>query len=309
MRLRDAHCHFLSRRFFEALGREKYGKEAGKSAEEIATEIGCTAPGEPDELAESWKAELDRNHVTRAALIASTAGDEDSVARAVARHPGRFVGFFMLNPMAPDAKERAERAFAELGLSCACLFPAMHRYPLDHPSVAAVFEAAAAHDRVLFVHCGFLSMESRTRLRLVNSFDFRCGDPLALAAVAGRFPTVPVIVPHFGAGFLREALMAAELCPTIHLDTSSSNAWVKYVPGLTLTEVFRRALNVVGADRLLFGTDSSLFPPGWRRVIYGAQRTVLDELGIEREERAKIFGENFDRIFPPRDDGARAPSP
>ena len=44
------------------------------------------------------------------------------------------------------------------------------------------------------------------------------------ATVAAAFPHVPVIVPHFGGGFLREALMAAEACPNIVFDTSSSNS-------------------------------------------------------------------------------------
>jgi predicted TIM-barrel fold metal-dependent hydrolase len=128
-------------------------------------------------------------------------------------------------------------------------------------------------------------------------FDLRLGDPLALATTCVRFPDVPVIVPHFGAGFFREALMAAEACPNIHLDTSSSNAWVKFVPGLTLTEVFRRALAVAGPERLIFGSDSSFFPRGWRRVLYGAQRTVLDELGVEASVSEKIFSGNFERLF------------
>ena len=298
MILNDTHCHFLSRRCFEAFGREKYGKESQVSAEQVALDLGCEAPGEPDTLADAWIAELDRQHVKRAAFIASTVGDEESVAMAVARHPDRFVGFFMFNPKAADAPARLERAFSELKLRCVCLFPAMHGYFLDSDFVAAVFTAAAKHQRAVFVHCGFFSVEARRKLKLPSRFDLRCGDPLTLATVAAQFPEVPVIVPHFGAGFLREALMAAEMCPNIHLDTSSSNGWVKYVPGLTLAEVFRRALNVVGPDRLIFGTDSSLIPPGWRRVIYGAQRTVLDELGIEKDARAKIFGENFDRIFP-----------
>ena len=297
MTLHDAHCHFLTRRFFEALGREKYPDRAAPSADQIASEIRCQAPGEPDTLADRWIAEMDRHRVARAALIASASGDEDSVSAAVARYPDRFVGFFMLNPTAPDAGERTERAFGQLGLRCVCLFPAMHRYHPDHPAVADVFAAAAKHRAAVFVHCGFLSMEFRSRLQLPNPFDLRCGDPLALAAVAAQFPTVPVIIPHFGAGFFREALMAAEICPNIHLDTSSSNGWVKYVPGLTLTEVFRRALNVIGPDRLIFGTDSSLFPPGWRRVIYGAQRTILDELGTERDAMDQVFSGNFARIF------------
>ncbi len=93
--------------------------------------------------------------------------------------------------------------------------------------------------------------------------------------------------------------MAADLCPNIYLDTSSSNGWVKFVPGLTLAEVYKRALTVVGPDRLIFGTDSSFFPRGWRRVIHGAQRTILDELGVEPKATEKIFGGNFERIFGP----------
>jgi predicted TIM-barrel fold metal-dependent hydrolase len=297
MLLHDSHCHFLSARFYETLGREKYGQQADLAADRVAAEIGWEAPDSPDRLADKWIAELDRNGVSRAALIASVAGDEESVAAAVRRHPSRFVGFFMLNAAAPDAVDRAHRAFTELGLRCACLFPAMHRYRLDDERVSHVFEVASACSGVIFAHCGYLSIEARAKLALPHVLDLRFGDPLALAATAVRFPKVPVIVPHFGAGFFREALMAAEAVPNLHLDTSSSNSWVKFVPGLTLTEVFRRALAVAGPNRLIFGTDSSYFPRGWRRVIHGAQRTILDEIGVEPDSVAKIFGGNFDRIF------------
>jgi uncharacterized protein len=297
MTLNDTHCHFLSARFFESLGREKYGAENGASAEQVAGELGWDPPVSPERVADRWVAELDRHGISRAALIASVPGDEDSVGAAVARHANRFVGFFMLNAAAPDAPERARRGFAELGLRCACLFPALHRYPLDDDRVATIFEVAAAHRAAVFAHCGYLSIEARTRMGLRAALDLRFGDPLALAALAIRFPTVPVIVPHFGGGFFREALMAAEACPTIHLDTSSSNGWIKFVPGLSLTDVFRRALAVAGPDRLIFGTDSSFFPRGWRQVIHGAQSAVLEEIGVEPDTAKKIFGGNFDRLF------------
>jgi uncharacterized protein len=182
-------------------------------------------------------------------------------------------------------------------LRVVALFPAMHRYHLDDPAVDAVFDTAAAAGAAVFVHCGVLTVGVRKRLGLPSLFDLRLGDPLAVANVAARHPTVPVIIPHFGAGFFREALMAVDACPNLHLDTSSSNSWVRFVPGLTLTEVFRRALAVAGPDRLIFGTDSSYFPRGWRRVIHGAQRTILDELGTELEVVNKIFSGNFARIF------------
>lgn len=297
MRLHDSHCHFLSARFYQALGCEKYGQQAAVSADQMATELGWESPGSPESLASRWVAELDRHHVSSAALIASVPGDEDSVAAAVAAHPDRFVGFFAMNPAAPDAAEKAERAFGRLRLRCACLFPAMHRYTFDDERVARIFEIARAHQGVIFAHCGYLSIEARAKLGLRTMLDLRLGDPLALATICVRFSDVPVIVPHFGAGFFREALMAADACPNIHFDTSSSNAWVKFVPGLTLAEVFRRALAVAGPDRLIFGSDSSFFPRGWRRVLYGAQRTVLDELGVEAGVSEKIFSGNFERLF------------
>jgi predicted TIM-barrel fold metal-dependent hydrolase len=297
MILHDSHCHFLSRGFFETLGREKYGRDARVTADAVATELGWEAPGDARALGSRWVDELNRQGVTRAALIASVPGDEETVAEAVAAHPDRFVGFFVVNPVAGDGLDRARLAYGELGLRCACLFPAMHRYSLDDERVAAVFDLASKQGGALFVHCGYLSIEARARLGLPTLLDLRYGDPLALAATAVRFPTVPVIVPHFGSGLFREALMAAEACPTIHFDTSSSNAWIRFVPGLTLVNVFRQALAVAGADRLIFGTDSSFFPRGWRRVICGAQRAVLDELGVEDDVAAKIFGGNFERVF------------
>ena len=241
--------------------------------------------------------ELNRNRVGRAALIASVPGDEESVAFAVRRFPDRFVGFFVMNPAAPGAIERARTGFRDLGLKCACLFAALHRYALDDDRVAELFEVAGAHGGAVFAHCGYLSIEARVRLGLPSMLDLRCGDPLALARTAARFPQVPVIIPHFGAGFFREALMAAEAAPNILFDTSSSNSWIKYHPGVTLTDVFRQALAVVGPDRLLFGTDSSFFPRGWRRVIMGAQRAILDEIGVEPQAREKIFSGNFAKLF------------
>jgi predicted TIM-barrel fold metal-dependent hydrolase len=295
MTVHDAHCHFLSARFFEMLAREKQLQPA--DGDQVAKALGWDAPGAADTLAERWVHELDRHHVTRAALIASVPGDEESVAAAVKAHPSRFIGFFALNAAAPDAEDRARRAFGELGLRCACLFAAMHRYRLDDARVARIFEIAAAHGGAVFAHCGYLSIEARTRLGLPSAFHLQFGDPLALAVTALQFPTVPVIVPHFGGGFFREALMAADACPTIHFDTSSSNGWIKYLPGLTLPEVFRQALLVVGPERLIFGTDSSFFPRGWRRVIHGAQRAILDEIGVEQQATEKIFSGNFERLF------------
>ena len=297
--LNDAHCHFFSRRFFETLARERKDLRAKDKATAVAQLLEWEPPGSPEQLADQWNVELERHGVSRAALIASVPGDEESVAAAIERHPGRYVGFFMLDPTARDAPQRVRRALHTLGLRGLCLFPAMHRYRLDDARVRRVLDIAAGEPRaVVFVHCGFLSVGVRKKLGLPSAFDFRLGDPLTLRAVLAAYPQMPVIVPHFGAGFFREALMAADACPNIHFDTSSSNGWVKYVPGLTLAAVFRQALEIVGPDRLIFGTDSSFFPRGWQRPVWEAQRAALVEASADTNTMTKIFSENFDRLFP-----------
>ncbi len=297
--MNDSHCHFFSEQFFDALGRQ-YPPGSQRSASDVVATLGWDPPGTPEDLADRWIAELDRAGVRRAALIASIPGDEASVAHAVARHPSRIVGFFMLDPTAPDAAARTEHALERLGLRTICLFPAMQRYSLQDPRVREIVNLAAKHPgTAVFVHCGALSVGVRKKLGLPSRFDVRHGNPLDLHALAADHPGVPFIVPHFGAGLLREALLVADLAANVHFDTSSTNRWMSYHPGLTLADVFRQALEVAGAERVLFGTDSSFFPRGWTRAVYEAQVSALDVLGVTERDRHRIFTENFDRLFPP----------
>ena len=294
--LNDAHCHFFSSGLFRTLGKD--AGVAGDAAVELPAKLGWDAPGDDGALADRWIAAMDHDDVGRVMLIASVPGDEASVAAAVKRHPSRFVGAFMINPAAPDAEARAARAFGELGLRTACLFPAMHLVRVDDERTEKIFAAAEQHKANVFVHCGVLSVGVRRKLGLSSRFELRYGQPLDVQRFAVDFPTLPIIVPHFGAGFFREALMLAEACPNVVLDTSSTNGWVRYHPGLTLTDVFRTAMAVVGPDRLMFGTDSSFFPRGWQTPVYDSQRAILEQLGTEDGFRASIFGGTFNRLFP-----------
>jgi predicted TIM-barrel fold metal-dependent hydrolase len=297
MILNDAHCHFFSTPFFAALGRGL--KDADDRApHKVVSRLGWDDPGVAEELADRWVQELDRAGVSRAALIASVPDDGGSVAAAVTRYPSQFVGFFMVDPTQPDAAAVAAHALDALKLRTICLFPAMHRYAIHDERVRRLFDVAAARPgTAIFVHCGVLTVGVRKTLGLPSPFDIRFGNPLDVHALALAYPTVPVIIPHFGAGLLRETLMVADLCPNVVLDTSSSNSWIRYHAGLTLAAVFRQALAVVGPDRLLFGTDSSFFPRGWVKDVYDQQLTALLELGTSDADRARIFGGNFDRLF------------
>ncbi len=292
----DAHVHFFSHRFFAALAAQKPGLTVAAAGEQLGWHL---PPEKPEELAEAWASELDRHNVQTAALIASMPGDEVSVTAAVRAFPERFYAFAMVNPRQPWNPETFSAIHA------ACLFPAMHGYSVDDEAAQAVFEWASSRHRAVFVHCGVLSVGVRGRLGLASLFDMRFSNPIDLHAVALRYPTVPIIVPHFGAGYFREALMLADLCPNVFLDTSSSNRWMRYEephhaePRGGLRNIFRRALDVIGPQRLLFGTDSSFFPRGWHHAIFEEQARALYEIGLSAAEARAVFGENLLRVLAP----------
>jgi hypothetical protein len=291
----DAHVHFFSHRFFGALAAQKPGLTVEGAVEQLGWRL---PPENPAQLAETWAVELDRHGVQAAALIASMPGDESSVAAAVRERPERFYAFAMVNPKTFDVD-------ALSAIHAACLFPAMHGYSMHDEPAHAVFEWAASRQRAIFVHCGVLSVGVRAKLGLPSLFDMRFSNPVDLHAVALRYPSVPIIVPHFGAGYFREALMLADLCPNVFLDTSSSNRWMRYEephhaePRSSLRQIFRRALDVIGPQRLLFGTDSSFFPRGWHHAIFDEQARALYEIGVSTEDARAIFGENLQRILAP----------
>lgn len=287
----DAHVHFFSRPFFDALG-----SQCGKTAEEVAAAAGWNLPPvSAAELAAEWAAELDRAGVTSAAIIASVPGDEISVRAAVTAIPGRFFAYAMVNPLAEPAGTALENSPA---LHAVCLFPAMHGYSIHDARVSTLLAQAetAAQPPAIFVHCGVLTVGVRKKLGLPSRFDLRFSNPLDLHGVALAHPKLKFIVPHFGAGMFREALMLADLCPNVYLDTSSSNSWMRY-EGLDLATVFRRALAVAGAGRLLFGTDSSFFPRGWNYETFDMQARAMLDLGIAEGDARKILGENLRGIF------------
>lgn len=289
----DAHLHFFSNAFYAGLAKARKLESADSLKTFVDWEI---PPPDAESLANTWVHELDRSGVSRAALIASTHGDAGSVAKAVALHPDRFRGLFMLDPTQPDAPSIVAHAAASPHLHGMCLFPAMHTYSLTDARLVPLLEVASDGGLVVFVHCGALSVGVRRKLNLPSQFDLRYSNPLDLHPVALHFPKIRFIVPHFGAGLLREALMLADLCPNVYLDTSSSNSWMRY-EGLDLRTVYKRAIEVVGIRRLLFGTDSSYFPRGWHAAVFEAQAKALYELALDEDDARQIFSANFERLY------------
>ena len=291
----DAHVHFFSQRFFSELAEQKK-----VSLETLKDLLGWQlAGGDSETLADAWIQQLDGHGIQRAALIASVPGDHESVMAAVRKFPQRLYGYMMVNPKSPHAAAQAGQALSSGHMHALCFFPAMHCYSIQDDRVATLLDIVAARPpRVAFVHCGVLSVGVRKKLGLPSPFDMRFSNPIDLHAVALRYPQIRFIVPHFGAGYFREALMLCDLCPNVYLDTSSSNSWTRYEEAhLDLRTVFRRALDVAGPKRLLFGTDSSYFPRGWNAQIFEVQSKALYEIGVEENIARLIFHDNLLQLF------------
>jgi len=293
----DAHVHFLSHSFVKALAQQKGQPD---NVEGLLTHLGWDAPPQDNSaLGTAWAAELDRHGVSRSVLMASLPEQESSAADAVRAHPMRFFGYFMFNPKLPDAMNRATKAFDELGMKGLCLFPAMHHYSVRDELMEPIYALAENRKNiVVFVHCGVLTVGFRKKLGLPSKFDMSFSNPIDLHRVALDHPRLNFVIPHFGAGYFREALMLGDLAPNVYMDTSGTNSWIKYhLPGIQLTDVFRKSLEVYGPSRLLFGSDSSFFPRGWNRTIFDAQVEALRSIQADAETARAIFGQNLNRLL------------
>jgi predicted TIM-barrel fold metal-dependent hydrolase len=299
--IRDAHLHFFSKGVLAFYARQVEALKsrpdpAGAAAGELGIE---PPPAEPEALAARWIAEMDRHQVEAAALFGSAPGEQNAVSRAARAYPGRFAPFQMVNPRSADLPV-VLRDLADKGIRGLLLFPALHGYFPDEAVCRPVYEAARAHEQVVFVHLGRLRIAIREKLGIAGGVDERFGDPLRLAVVLRDFADVPFIVPHFGCGTLAGVLSVATGMRNLYLDTSSSNAWMGETPPFpTLEAVFRAVLESrdLGPERLLFGSDSTVFPRGFRADVLEKQQAALQAIGAPAADRELVFGGNFARLL------------
>lgn len=208
------------------------------------------------------------------AVIAAHAGissdyrvGNDLVRSAADQYPKRVLGYCCVNPHYPtDVRTELERCFAHPAFRGIKLHPELHDdYPLDGPGYQPMWEFAAA------------------RAIPVLSHSYFGGDSLAtFAAIADRYPTVPLILGHSGIDFgIDRVITLVREHPTIWLDLCGPLTWDGVV------EMF---VDAVGPDRLLFGTDQPF--------INGAsQLGTLAYARLPRSDIEQIIGANAGPLF------------
>jgi len=296
----DAHVHFFSFNFFKTLIRMK-DKEISLSDEfaRLRENFGIeTPPVSPVQLARRWIDEMEKYGISKIVLFASIPEDILSVSTAIAAFPDKFIGFFTLNPLIENIDLEIKHALENMGMKGLILFPALYHVHVHDELLEKIYLIAEKYHCVILTHFGILKIPIREAIGIKDQIDGTYSNPTDLHRVAVRHPDVNFIIPHFGAGYLREVLMLGSQCKNVYLDTSSSNSWIKVLPyNIDLKTVFAKVIDVFGVDRIIFGTDSGVFPRGYRIDILNQQIEILQELGLSDDEIQKILSGNLKRIL------------
>jgi len=243
-----------------------------------------------EEQAARWAEDLEKKGVERVNFV--TGGGNDNLAKIVRTYPDKFSGFAHHGLFSEDAPSELERAVKKLGLKGYKVIASSQMRPIDDEAGYPVWDMVEKLEIPVVIHFGVLGGGGGPRLNLRNM------NPLSLWEVAKMFPKVTFVVPHFGACYVRELLQLCWSCANVSIDTSGSNQWMRWMPyELDMKSLFSKAIETVGPDRIIFGTDSSYFPRGFSIDYLKEQLRVCRSMGLEESIIEKIFYRNAARLL------------
>jgi predicted TIM-barrel fold metal-dependent hydrolase len=204
----------------------------------------------------------------------------DYISEVVSRYPDRFIGLGCFDPSIDGAAEETQRCLQEGGLSGIGEL-AFYQSGIEKASLARlepVMEICRDRNLPVLIH---------TNEPVGHQYPGKT--PVTLAQIyrlIDTFPQNTIILAHWGGGLFFFSLLKKQVKQRLHrvfFDTAAS-------PYLYDANVYRLAIELVGADKILFGSDFPLLPPA----------TYFDEMktaGLSNEEMQKICGGNAAELF------------
>ena len=224
----------------------------------------------------------------------------EAIQTVVRKFPDRFVGFGSVPLQSiPDAVAIAEEA-KSIGLKGLEIGNAVGEKPLDDPSFEPFFTAAQKLDLLLFVHPleGGLDRGDPLAPILGNvlQFTYRTTLMIERMIVRGmfeRFPNLRLCLSH-GGGLLPFNIwrldhsygLRAELKRTVPRKPSEYLKRFYFDTIVHSVAALQYLINVVGADRVVMGTDYPMAMGDFEPV------KKLAEINLTRSERELILGQN-----------------
>lgn len=242
-----------------------------------------------EKQAERWQAEMVKNSIQK--MIFVTGGGNDVLADIVKKSDDDFIGFAHHDLSVEGAYDQLKYGVEELGLSGYKWFGPLMRKPFDAPELKPFWTYLNDHKLPVLIHFGVLGGPGGTVSHPFIS-------PLSIQDVVQTYVDIPFIFPHFGAGYWQELLHLAWASPNVHVDSSGSNDWVRWMPyPLTLEDLFKKAYETIGPSRMIFGTDSVGFPRGFAKRYLDLQEAVCNNIGMSESDMQLFFGGNAARIL------------
>ena len=199
----------------------------------------------------------------------------DAILEAVRRFPSRLVGFGCVYPEEPDRAVReidrcvagGLRGIGEIG------FYGRGMTRKDRVGMESICKAMSRPKIPLLLHANETVGHSYpgkgdTDLREIYRFVSSC-------------PDLTIILAHWGGGLIFYEMMpsVARVTGRVYYDTAAS-------PFLYRKSIYRVAHEIIGADRIVFGSDYPLIRP--ERYISEIRDAGLDQVPVD-----KILGENM----------------
>ncbi|MBX3030464.1 MAG: amidohydrolase [Chloroflexi bacterium] len=194
--------------------------------------------------------------------------DHQLVRDIIGRTPGLY-GLVWVNPRMPDAVTTLVDLLDEPGsrFRGVKLHPLLDGYHPDDPMVHPVMEVLRERRLPVLIHCGHPIFSL----------------PWSIEELIRRFPDVSVILGHMGHGnivYINASIDVAARNPRVYLETS----------GMPMHSKIREAVERVGPDRVLFGSDA----PFHHLSVELAKVRVS---GLPDPVTDAVLGENGQRLF------------
>jgi predicted TIM-barrel fold metal-dependent hydrolase len=203
----------------------------------------------------------------------------DYILESVARYPERLAGFCAVSCYDDDASLAEVERCARAGVrGVGELRPDVQMPPTASPaSLAPLSRLLREHNLILLTH----SSEPVGHLYPGKG----AATPARLYDFISAFTGVPVVCAHWGGGLPFYTLMpeVRRALEDVYFDTAVS-------PFLYRPEVYRLVRDLVGADRILFGSDYPVVSPS--RLLQ-----EIESLGLPDEDKALMLSGNARRLL------------
>jgi predicted TIM-barrel fold metal-dependent hydrolase len=202
--------------------------------------------------------------------------NNDVVIKAMKQYPGRFIGFFTLNPRYPkESLEEIKRCLDQGMVGYKGYTQVKVNDPLYYPIIEKLIELKMIVFMHTFCQLGLAGYRMKYDIGKLENTTL----PEDMVEAARRYPEAMFQFAHIAGGgdWEYECKMLKEY-PNIYVDTSGSN---------NEENVIDFAIRHLGEDRIFFGTDNCFH--------HGVGK-ILASNATEAQKR-KIFFENYNNML------------